>query len=66
MKIIKREGGKLACGSLRPSGARKFNVAFDDETYQKVIELATAGKVSFAEQVRVLVEWGIEAEKEYR
>lgn len=57
---------KLAEGAVRANGIRKFNTAFDEETYQQIRNLAMKSGVSFTQQVRLLVEWGLEAEKEFR
>lgn len=40
---------------------RRAVVIFDDETFGRIRKLAVDNDVSFAEQVRVLVEWGLEA-----
>lgn len=36
-------------------------VSFDTETFAAIRERAIAGRVSFAEQVRTLVQWGMES-----
>lgn len=36
-------------------------VGFDPETFQVIRDRAIREKTSFAEQVRLLVEWGLEA-----
>lgn len=38
-------------------------VRLDDETFAEVRDLAVKNGTSFAEQVRTLVEWGLEAGK---
>jgi hypothetical protein len=43
-----------------PAG-RRFTIGFDDETTSDVRRLAAAEGVSFAEKIRQLVEWGLEA-----
>ena len=47
-------------GVLR-RGWRSIKVAFDEETFEEIRGLAAASQRSFAEQVRCLVEWGLEA-----
>jgi hypothetical protein len=42
------------------AGLRRIVVAFDEETFGQIRGLAVAKQTSFAEQVRTLVEWGIE------
>ena len=42
-------------------GKRRINVTLDDETFDEIRKLAVAEKTSFAEQIRLLVEWGLEA-----
>jgi hypothetical protein len=41
------------------AGLRRIVVAFDEETFGEVRTRAVDGKTSFAEQVRLLVEWGL-------
>lgn len=48
------------------AGLRRIVVAFDEETFGEVRERATDNRTSFAEQVRILVEWGLEAAKPAR
>ena len=48
-------------GVLR-RGWRSIKVAFDEETFEEIRRLAAENRCSFAEQVRCLVEWGLEAE----
>lgn len=38
-------------------------VSFDEETFSTVRKRAVIHKTSFAEQVRLLVEWGLEADR---
>lgn len=42
-------------------GQRRVVCAFDIETFEFIQSRAVKMKTSFAEQVRTLVEWGIEA-----
>jgi hypothetical protein len=44
-----------------PDAMRKIGCAFDAETFHQVRDLAAKEGTSFAEQVRQLVEWGLEA-----
>lgn len=42
---------------------RRIVVSFDDETFEEIRQLAVEADTSFAEQVRVLVELGMETVK---
>jgi len=42
-------------------GKRRINVTLDDETFDEIRRRALAERTSFSEQVRLLVEWGLEA-----
>lgn len=42
---------------------RRIVVSFDDETFAAIRARACAEGTSFAEQVRILTEWGLEAER---
>jgi len=49
-------------GSIhRASDTRRIVVSFDKETFGQVRELAVKAGTSFAEQARLLVEFGLEA-----
>lgn len=51
-----------ATGYLREGrNLRQINVAFDDDTINEIKQKARNSGVSFAEAVRTLVEWGLEA-----
>lgn len=39
---------------------RRIVVAFDEETFSQVRDMAAAAKISFGEQIRNLVEFGLE------
>ena len=39
---------------------RRCMVAFDDETFEEIRQLAVENGTSFAEQIRLLVEFGLE------
>lgn len=41
------------------SGMRRIVVAFDEETFAQVRDRALSAHTSFAEQIRLLVEWGM-------
>lgn len=41
-------------------GLRRIVVAFDEETFAQLREKAVLANTSFAEQVRLHVEWGME------
>jgi hypothetical protein len=43
---------------------RRLSVPFDDDTADEIHSRATAAGISAAEQVRQLVEWGLEADQE--
>lgn len=45
----------------KPGVLRRIMVAFDDETFDRLRQMAARDQSSFAEQVRLLVEWGLEA-----
>lgn len=52
----------LAVGvERREGGIRRVSIGFDPETFMQVRRRAAAANVSFGEQVRLLVEWGLEA-----
>jgi len=51
---------KIASGSLRGAMSKRIVIAFDDETFDVIRLRAVIRKTSFAEQVRQLVEWGLE------
>lgn len=42
---------------------RQIVVAFDGDVFDQVRKRAVKEKTSFAEQVRLLVEWGLEADE---
>ncbi len=44
-----------------PAGQRRIGVWFDSPTFEEIRQRAVKEKTSFAEQVRLLVEWGLEA-----
>jgi hypothetical protein len=53
-----------AVGSVRRGHKciRRIVVSFDDETFEEIRQLAVAADISFAEQVRLLVEVGLEGD----
>lgn len=51
-----------AKGVLR-AGHRRLVVAFDDEQFDRLRQRAQRENTSVAEQVRLLVEWGFEADE---
>lgn len=61
----KMKNGKAAVGVSESSTGRrcmrKVVCLFDDETFEQVRQRAIAKETSFAEQIRQLVEWGLEA-----
>ena len=56
-------GPTKAKGFSRGGGSdmRRIVVSFDTETFEQVRQRALAEKCSFADQVRLLVEFGLEA-----
>lgn len=48
-------------GSERAGGQRQIAIRFDPDTFAQVEAAAIKDGVSFAEKVRQLVEWGLEA-----
>lgn len=54
---------RVAKGVTDRRVARRVVIAFDDETFATIRQRAIAAETSFAEQVRLLVEWGLETEK---
>lgn len=55
-----REGGDLAIGFLK-GRKLKVVVGFDGDQFAEVKAFAAQRRVSFAEAVRLLCEWGMEA-----
>jgi len=49
-----------AIGSVKSRGSRRIVVQFDDETFDVIRRRAKDAGTSFAEEVRTLVEWGLE------
>jgi hypothetical protein len=53
---------------MTPTGYRRgamlrISVQFYDETFRQIAEAAERNGVTFAEQVRVFCEWGLETER---
>ena len=48
-------------GYVRAAGYKQIAIRFDPETFAEIEGLAIRDRVSFAEKVRQLVEWGLEA-----
>jgi hypothetical protein len=48
-------------GHERRGGNKQIAIRFDPETFAQIEALAVRDRVSFAEKVRQLVEWGLEA-----
>lgn len=54
--------GSTARGDGRQHGdLRRIIVSFPEETFAEIRERAERERTSFAEQVRTLVEWGLES-----
>lgn len=53
----------VAVGNIKPNwpGMPRVVCAFDEETFTEIRQRAIADETSFAEQVRRLVEWGLES-----
>lgn len=54
---------RLALGHARRE-QKRIVVSFDEETFDQVNEYARLERVSFAEAIRTLVTWGLEATDE--
>lgn len=52
---------------IRPAPDRllKIGCRFDEDTFKQISERAQQNGTSFSEQVRILVEWGLEAQNEH-
>lgn len=61
-KIRKKTVAKGCIDPTRP-GQLKFQMYLDEETFSQVRGRAIKNNTSFAEEVRTLVEWGLEAER---
>lgn len=60
--MIQRRWKNPGRGSSKSEGGMKrIAIGFDPETFEQVYELACKGRVPFGEQVRQLVEFGLEA-----
>lgn len=57
---------RTSANGLRRGCMSRIVVSFDDETFEQVKSQALANNRSFAEQVRLLVEWGLEVAVEVR
>jgi hypothetical protein len=51
---------KTGNGNRHHVGLKRIVVAFDDETFEQVRKRAARSKTSFAAEVRLLVEFGLE------
>ena len=61
---MKREPAKGCCRRDDPHRLRpQAVVRFDKRTFAQIRARAVAEKTTFSEQVRLLVEWGLEAAK---
>lgn len=54
-----------AVGVAKSDGTKGCVVHFPNETFDQIRERAIREKTSFGEQVRTLVEWGLESEIEF-
>ncbi len=63
-----REGQQLSSGPANGStcpgrdGWKQLVVRLDDETFNEIRERAIRENTSVAQQIRLLIEWGLEAE----
>lgn len=61
----RRVPGKGMCGMKKKSGKssdmRMISASFDTETFQEIRQRALDQGTSLSEQIRILVEWGLEA-----
>ena len=62
MKKIKT-GVPVAQGTQNRPHKRRTAIELDEETFVQIRELAIANATSFGAQLRLLVEWGLEAEE---
>ncbi len=46
----------------KPGGPLRIVISMDEDTFNEVRSRALRAKLSFAEQARLLIEWGLEAE----
>lgn len=58
-----RAPAKVATGGRHGPNEMRIVVSFDDETFSEIRQRAVQRGTSFAEQVRQLVEWGLEADQ---
>lgn len=64
MTRIRRKAGRepaVGCARFGDKATKQVVVRFDIETFNQIRDRAVDGRTSFAEQVRQLVEWGLEA-----
>lgn len=59
-----RRGRKPTVGWPREGDKRQTSIVFDAETFGEIEAAAHRRGVTFSEQVRLLVEWGLEAERD--
>ncbi len=62
----KLQGKHVAKGAIRNSGLITSTIHLDPEVFAEVRERAIREGTSFGEQVRLLVEWGLEQAEEPR
>ncbi|WP_398471516.1 hypothetical protein [Tardiphaga sp.] len=61
MKVFAPAIGSHSRGDGTMHSMRRVVCGFDQETFQVIRDRAVKENTSFAEQVRLLVEWGLEA-----
>ncbi len=54
----------IAKGFVRVGGNLAVSIRFDPETFEEIRNLATKHNRSFSDEVRILVEWGLETVKD--
>lgn len=56
---MNRTTQRVGLGCIKTEGSRRIACQFDDETFEAIRRRAVKSGTSFAEQVRLLVEWGL-------
>ena len=63
MRLGQQRNGTPANGVRRGKDVRQFVIKIDNETAEQVISRAREHGTSTAEQIRLLIEWGLEADQ---
>jgi hypothetical protein len=64
MNLGQQKNGTPGEGVRLPRDVRQFVIKIDTATAEEVIARAKREGTSTAEQIRLLIEWGLEAEKD--